>query len=190
MYHFFFKRLIDLIISLSFLVILFPLIIVIFFIVWLFIGFPIFIQQRPGKDGKLFNLYKFKTLYDNSNLPEKNRTNKVGNFLRKTGLDEILQLINIVKNEMSLVGPRPLLKEYLNIYNFEEKRRHLVKPGITGLAQISPRFKDSEDWKKKIELDVYYVDNFNFFIDVEIIFKTVILVFLGKKISNEFSKLK
>ena len=190
MYRLFFKRLIDLIISLSILIILFPLIIVIFFVVWVQIGPPIFIQKRPGKNGKLFNIYKFKTLYDNSSLSQINRTNKVGDFLRKFGLDEILQLLNIIKNDMSLVGPRPLLEDYLNIYSDEEKRRHLVKPGITGLAQISPRHKGAEDWKKKLELDVYYVDNFNFFVDMKILFKTFLLVFSGKKIFNDFSKLK
>lgn len=190
MYRLFFKRFIDIIASIVLLIILSPLIFVIFFIVWIWIGFPIFVQKRPGKQGKLFDLYKFKTLYDNQNISDANRTNKLGNFLRKFGLDETLQLINILKNEMSLVGPRPLLAEYLSKYKKKEKRRHLIKPGITGLAQTTPSSKNIDDWKRKLELDIYYVDNFNFLLDMKILLQTLRLVILGKKSFNNFEKLK
>ena len=125
MYQKYFKRLFDIILSLSLLLFLFPVIVLIFFLVWTFIGFPIFKQKRPGLNGKIFTLYKFKTLYDNNrNVSEKKRQNKLGNFLRKTGLDELPQLFNILKNDMSLIGPRPLLVEYLKRYSKNQKKRH------------------------------------------------------------------
>lgn len=123
MYEKYFKRLIDVIFSLILIILLFPVMILIFFLVWIYIGFPIFIQKRPGLNNRIFNLYKFKTLYDApKNLSENKRQNKVGNFLRKTGLDELPQLFNILKNNMSFVGPRPLLVEYLKKYTKFEKK--------------------------------------------------------------------
>ena len=123
MHQKYFKRLFDIIFSLSLIIILFPVMILVFFLVWLTIGFPIFMQKRPGLDNKIFTLYKFKTLYDPiKNFSEKKRQNKMGNFLRKTGLDELPQLFNILRNNMSFVGPRPLLLEYLDKYSNYEKK--------------------------------------------------------------------
>ena len=121
-------------------------------------------------------------------MPEKKRQNKVGNFLRKTGLDELPQIFNILENNMSLVGPRPLLVEYLKKYTKFEKKRHLVKPGITGLAQINPQPSGLKSWKKSIKLDVYYTTKVSFFLDVQIIFKTVELVLFQKKQYKDFKK--
>jgi len=163
--------------------------ILIFFLIWCFIGFPIFRQKRPGLNGKIFTLYKFKTLYDvKKNLSEKKRQSKLGNFFRKTGLDELPQLINIFKNDMSFVGPRPLLVEYLNKYSNFEKKRHLVKPGITGLAQVNPDASGVKIWKKSIKLDVYYAANVSFILDIKIIYKTVELVLFQKKQYKDFKK--
>ena len=156
MYQKYFKRVLDILFSLVLIILLFPLMVLIFFIVWLAIGFPIFIQKRPGLNNKIFKLYKFKTLYDASkNTHERKRQNMLGNFLRKTGLDELPQLFNILENSMSLVGPRPLLVEYLNTYSNYEKKRHLVKPGITGLAQVNPEPSGVKSWNKSIKLDIY-----------------------------------
>ena len=161
--------------------------ILIFILVWMFIGFPIFTQIRPGLNNKLFKMYKFKTLYDETGN-ELSRTSSFGNFLRAYGLDELPQLINIVKNDMSLIGPRPLLKEYLDKYSKKELTRHNVKPGITGLAQIIS--KNSNDlWSKRLDLDIYYVNNINFFLDVNILLKTFFLIFFKKKIYKNFDKL-
>ena len=189
MYQKYFKRLFDIILSLILLIFFFPFMILIFFLVWFFIGFPIFKQKRPGFKSKIFTLYKFKTLYDKKrNISEKNRQNKLGNLLRKTGLDELPQLFNILKNDMSLIGPRPLLVEYLKIYSKNEKKRHLVKPGITGLAQIHPETTGDKFWKKSFKLDVYYTKKISFFLDIKIIFKTVELVLLQKKQYKDFKK--
>jgi len=139
MYQNFFKRFFDIVFSLILLLFFLPIMILIFFLVWFLIGFPIFMQKRPGLNNRIFTLYKFKTLYDtNKNISYKKRQNRLGNFLRITGLDELPQLFNILENNMSFVGPRPLLVEYLKKYSNYEKRRHLVKPGITGLAQVNP----------------------------------------------------
>ena len=161
----------------------------IFFIVWATIGFPIFAQKRPGLNGKVFTLYKFKTLYESAkNVSESKRQNKIGNFLRKTGLDELPQLFNVLENNMSLVGPRPLLIEYLKKYSKYENKRHLVKPGITGLAQVNPDPSGVKSWKKSIKLDVYYATNLNFYLDIKILFKTVELILFKKKQYKDFKK--
>jgi undecaprenyl phosphate N,N'-diacetylbacillosamine 1-phosphate transferase len=153
------------------------------------IGFPIFKQKRPGLNNKIFTLYKFKTLYDASkNIPEKKRQNNLGNFLRITGLDELPQLFNILENSMSLVGPRPLLLEYLNKYSNYEKKRHLVKPGITGLAQVNPELSGVKSWNKAIKLDIYYTKNVSFFLDIQIFFKTIELILFKKKLYKDFKK--
>ena len=189
MYQKYFKRLFDIILSSVLILFLFPLMILIFFLVWIFIGFPIFFQKRPGLQNKIFTLYKFKSLYDTDrNISENKRQNKLGDFLRKTGLDELPQLFNVFKNDMSFVGPRPLLIEYLNKYTAYEKRRHLVKPGITGLAQINPEPSGIKHWNKSIKLDIFYLNNVSFFLDIEILFKTLILVLFKKKQYQDFKK--
>ena len=189
MYQKYFKRLFDVIFSLSLTIFLFPIMIFIFFLVWITVGFPIFKQKRPGLKGKIFTLYKFKTLYDASkHVSQKKRQNKVGNFLRKTGLDELPQLFNVLENDMSLVGPRPLLVEYLKKYTDYEKKRHLVKPGITGLAQVNPDPSGVKSWKKSIKLDIYYSTNVSFFLDVQILFKTIELILFKKKQYKDFKK--
>ena len=189
MYQKYFKRIFDIIFSLVLILLLFPLIILIAILVWTFIGFPIFFQKRPGLNDRIFILYKFKSLYDaNKNFSEEKRQNKFGDFLRKTGLDELPQLFNVLKNDMSLVGPRPLLIEYLNKYTPNEKKRHLIKPGITGLAQINPEPSGIKSWNKSIKFDVFYANNVSFFLDLKIAFKTVILVLFKKKQYNDFKK--
>ena len=189
MYQNYFKRLSDIILSLVLFFIVLPLMIIMFFLIWITIGFPIFSQKRPGLNGKIFTLYKFKTLFDSSkNISENERQSRLGNFLRKTGLDELPQLYNIFKNDMSFVGPRPLLVEYLKKYSTYEKKRHLVKPGITGLAQVNPDPSGKKIWKKSIKLDIYYVTNVSFILDIKIIYKTVELVLFKKKQYEDFKK--
>ena len=182
MYNKFFKRLIDIILSSILLLISFPFMIIIFFLIWCYIGYPIFRQKRPGLNGKIFTLYKFKTLYDaTKKISEKKRQSKLGNFFRKTGIDELPQLLNVLKNDMSFVGPRPLLVEYLKIYTKFEKKRHKVKPGITGLAQVNPESSGFKNWDKSIKLDVNYAVNVSFILDLKIIFKTIELIVFKKK---------
>ena len=189
MYLKIFKRLLDFVLSLILLVFFLPLMILIFFLVWFFIGFPIFKQRRPGLNDKIFTLYKFKTLYDSSkNISENKRQSSLGNFLRKTGLDELPQLYNVLKNEMSIVGPRPLLTEYLKDYSDYEKKRHLVKPGITGLAQVNPSGSGKKNWNKSIKLDIYYTRNVSFLLDIKILYKTLELVLFKKKQYKDFKK--
>ena len=189
MYQKYFKKLFDIILSLILIISLFPVMILIFFLVWITIGFPIFKQKRPGLNSKVFTLYKFKTLYDSSNnTSQKKKQNKIGNFLRKTGLDELPQLFNVLKSDMSLVGPRPLLVEYLKKYSSYEKKRHLVKPGITGLAQVNPDPSGVKLWKKSIKLDIYYVTNVSFYLDIQILLKTVELILFKKKQYKDFKK--
>ena len=189
MYQKYFKRFFDIISSLILIIIFSPVMILVFFLVWFTIGFPIFRQKRPGLNNKIFTLYKFKTLYDASkNISEKKRQSKIGNFLRKTGLDELPQLFNVLKNNMSFVGPRPLLSEYLNKYSNYEKKRHIVKPGITGLAQVNPEPSGIKSWNKSIKFDVYYTKNVSFVLDMQILFKTVKLLLNKKKQYNDFKK--
>ena len=189
MYQKYIKRLFDIILSSVLILFLFPLMILIFFLVWIFIGFPIFFQKSPGLNDKIFILYKFKSLYDaDKNFSEEKRQNRFGDFLRNTGLDDLPKLFNVFKNDMSFVGPRPLLIEYLKKYTPYEKKRHLVKPGITGLAQISPEPSGIKSWNKSIKLDIFYVNNVSFFLDLEILFKTVVLVLFKKKQYKDFKK--
>ena len=189
MYQKYFKRLFDIILSSVLILFFSPMMVLLFFLIWIFIGFPIFFQKRPGQYNKIFTLYKFKSLYDiDKNFSETKRQNKLGDFLRKTGLDELPQLFNVLKNDMSFVGPRPLLIEYLKKYTPYEKKRHLVKSGITGLAQISPEPSGIKSWNKSIKLDIFYVNNVSFFLDLEILFKTVVLVLFKKKQYKDFKK--
>lgn len=171
------KPAIDFLLSLLFLIILSPVFFI--FLVLLSIvnsGKPFFFHERPGKDERIFKVIKFKTMTDKKDsngklLPDNERITKVGAFIRKTSLDEIPQLINVLLGDMSLVGPRPLLVRYLDLYSDDQKRRHWVKPGITGLAQVSGR--NSIPWKRKFELDIQYVDNLSFNLDAKIIMHTI-----------------
>ncbi len=149
-----------------------------------------FLQPRPGKNGRIFRVIKFKTMTDQRDaagvlLPDAKRLTATGQFLRKTSLDELPQLINVVKGDMSIVGPRPLLVEYLPLYNAEQQRRHDVRPGITGWAQINGR--NAISWKQKFELDVWYVANMSFILDIRILFLTFIKVFRAEGISSATS---
>lgn len=178
MYRNFFKRLFDLIISLICLILLSPLIILTFTILsYINNSFKVFfIQNRPGKDSKVFKVYKFKTMSDkkdnNGNLlPDKDRITPIGEFIRATSIDEIPQLFNVLKGDMSLIGPRPLLVEYLPLYSKVQARRHEVRPGITGWAQVNGR--NAISWQQKFEYDVWYVDNISFLLDMKILFLTL-----------------
>jgi undecaprenyl phosphate N,N'-diacetylbacillosamine 1-phosphate transferase len=142
-------------------------------------GSPFFLHNRPGKNGRIFKIIKFKTMNENRDengnlLPDAQRLTSIGRFMRQTSLDEMPQLINVLKGDMSLVGPRPLAVEYLQLYNDFQKRRHEVKPGITGLAQVKGRNLIS--WEQKFKLDVWYVDNISFLLDMKIICQTIIKV--------------
>ncbi|WP_074406517.1 MULTISPECIES: sugar transferase [Aquimarina] len=173
MYKFFIKRSLDFSISLLLLIFISPVfILLILFLAIANQGKPFFVQRRPGKNEKIFSIVKFKTMNDRKDaqgnlLPDKDRITKVGAFVRKTSLDEIPQLINVLLGEMSLIGPRPLIIEYLPVYNDVQKKRHDVRPGITGWAQVNGR--NSITWKKKFEYDVWYVENYGFLLDLKII---------------------
>ncbi|MGE7856155.1 MULTISPECIES: sugar transferase [Bacillus] len=182
------KRIFDVCISLLLLfVCLFP-ILVIAILVRLKLGSPVlFKQQRPGLHGKPFNLYKFRTMLDKKGsdgelLPDQNRLTAFGAILRKYSLDELPQLINVVRGDLSLVGPRPLLMEYLSLYSSKQAKRHNVKPGITGWAQINGR--NLITWEEKFELDVWYVENHSFLLDLKIIVLTILKVFKTEGINH------
>jgi undecaprenyl phosphate N,N'-diacetylbacillosamine 1-phosphate transferase len=176
-YKTYIKRIVDFFLSLFGLIILSPVLLVV--IVLLAIannGKPFFFQKRPGKNGQLFTIVKFKTMNDKKDaagnlLNDKFRLTKIGNFVRKTSLDEIPQLLNVLIGDMSLIGPRPLLPEYLPLYNSEQKKRHLVRPGITGWAQVNGR--NTISWQQKFEYDVWYVEHLSFKLDVQIIIRTI-----------------
>lgn len=151
-------------------------------------GKPFFFQKRPGKNERIFSVIKFKTMTDEKDsngklLPDHIRTTGVGRFVRKTSIDEIPQLLNVIKGDMSLVGPRPLLVSYLPLYNEMQKRRHEVTPGITGWAQVNGR--NTISWEKKFEYDVWYVDHYSFLLDARIIFLTILKVFKREGINAE-----
>lgn len=177
----------DLVFSVCFIIILGPiLILIIFFLISFNKGQCFFIQERPGKNERVFKLYKFKTmldLYDSHGLPlqDKDRITPIGSIMRKTSLDELPQLFNVLLGDMSLIGPRPLLTEYLSLYSIEEKKRHNVKPGITGWAQVNGR--NSLTWKEKFKLDLYYVNNYNFWLDTKILGLTLLKVIKRKDIN-------
>lgn len=191
MYKSIIKSAIDFSIAFFGLVILSPLFVLVS--IGLFIsnsGRAFFIQIRPGKKGKLFKIIKFRTMNDKKDmegklLPDGKRITKIGQFVRKTSLDEIPQLLNVLKGDMSLIGPRPLLPEYLPFYNDFQKRRHEVKPGITGWAQINGR--NTISWQQKFEYDVWYVDNLSFLIDCKIVYLTIEKVFNREGITAENS---
>ncbi|WP_378173684.1 sugar transferase [Aquimarina sp. SS2-1] len=173
MYKYFFKRVLDFSAALLLLVFIVPVfLILVIFLAIANRGKPFFIQKRPGKKEKIFSIIKFKTMNDLKDndgnlLPDKERMTTVGTFVRKTSLDEIPQLINVLIGDMSLIGPRPLIIEYLPVYNETQKKRHNVRPGITGWAQVNGR--NSITWKKKFEYDVWYVENCSFLLDLKIL---------------------
>ena len=180
MYSHFFKRILDIVISLLGIIILAPLFGVLF--IFLFVsnnGKVFFLQERPGKNEMHIKIIKFKTMNDEKNekgklLPDNERLTKVGNFCRSLSLDELPQLFNVLLGQMSLVGPRPLLFKYLPLYNSTQKRRHEVRPGITGWAQVNGR--NNISWENKFDLDVYYVDNISFTLDLKILCLTFLKV--------------
>jgi lipopolysaccharide/colanic/teichoic acid biosynthesis glycosyltransferase len=182
------KRGFDLILSTFGLIILSPVLLVISIIILVYQGLPVlFIQQRPGYKAKPFSIYKFRTMTDDSSpdgnlLPEQQRITRLGKILRATSLDEILELINVFKGEMSVVGPRPLLMQYLSRYSIEQARRHDVLPGITGWAQINGR--NAITWEEKFTLDVWYVDNWSFWLDIRILLQTLWKVLLREGIDE------
>lgn len=187
MYKNFIKRILDFSIALVALILFSPLIIVlIILLVFVNKGKPFFFQKRPGLNSKIFTIIKFKTMRDPKNntgvtINKEELITKTGAIIRKTSLDELLQLVNVLKGDMSLIGPRPLLIEYLPRYNNEQARRHLVKPGITGWAQVNGR--NAITWDEKFKLDIYYVDNISFILDCKIFIKTILKV-IGKKDIN------
>lgn len=180
MYKTYLKGVLDFVAASVGLILLSPIVLlIIIFLYFANQGKPFFIQPRPGKNGKIFHIIKFKTMNDKRDaqgnlLPDVDRLTTVGSIVRKTSLDEIPQLINVLKGEMSLIGPRPLLTHYLHLYDDFQNRRHEVKPGITGWAQVNGR--NAISWDKKFEYDVWYVENISFWLDVKILFKTILKV--------------
>lgn len=189
MYKSVFKRIIDFLIALIGLIILSPIFVIILIILYFQNdGKPFFFQSRPGMHEKMFNIVKFKTMTDKKDnqgnlLPDADRLTSIGNFIRQTSLDEIPQLMNVLKGDMSLIGPRPLLPQYLPLYNTTQRRRHEVRPGITGWAQVNGR--NAISWVKKFELDVWYIDHLSFILDCKIILLTFKKVFKKEGINKE-----
>lgn len=192
MYKHFLKRGIDFILVFCILVAIWPIL----FLITLWLHFvnkeagAFFMQERPGKDGKKIKVIKFKTMTDERDedgnlLPDEKRLTKIGKFIRSTSIDELPQLINVLKGDMALIGPRPLLPQYLPLYSKEQARRHEVRPGITGWAQVNGR--NAISWTKKFELDVWYVDHCSFLLDLKIIFLTIKKVFVREGISSDTS---
>lgn len=190
MYKFFLKRLFDFCIVFIVLLVIWPVLFLI--TLWLYLANKgagaFFTQERPGINGKIFKVIKFKTMTDEKDangelLPDAQRLTKVGKFVRSTSIDELPQLFNVLKGDMALIGPRPLLPQYLPLYSKEQARRHEVRPGITGWAQVNGR--NAISWTKKFELDVWYVDHCSFWLDVKIIFLTIKKVFIREGISQE-----
>src|SRR5690554_775491 len=192
MYQKYFKRMLDLVLSLIALVLLSPVMLIVTILVKINLGSPvIFKQERPGLNGKIFTLYKFRSMKNEVDkngvlLPNEKRITPFGRRLRSTSLDELPELINIIKGDMSIIGPRPLLTEYLAYYTEEQSRRHNVRPGLTGVSAISGRA--SLSWDEQLEKDVWYVDNISFLLDLKIIFKTFITVFKRENITSDRGK--
>lgn len=188
MYKAFIKRLLDFIGSLTLLVVLSPVLLIVGLLLYFAQGSVFFRQKRPGKNEKIFTIIKFKSMSDARGpdgelLPDAERLTKVGSFVRKTSLDEIPQLLNVLKGDMSFIGPRPLLVSYLPLYSEEQKKRHLVKPGITGWAQVNGR--NAISWPKKLALDVWYVQNLSLKTDLKIVLMTIKKVLGAEDISSE-----
>ncbi len=188
LYSKFFKRLIDLILSLILFLLSSPLFIIVSILLFFSnSGSPYFLQRRPGKRGRMFSIFKFKTMNDSRDefgelLPDKDRITVVGKYVRSLSLDEIPQILNVILGQMSLVGPRPLLEEYLPLYTESQRRRHEVKPGITGWAQVNGR--NNLDWETKFDLDIWYVDNLSFMLDLKILWLTLIKVVKSEGINK------
>ncbi|MBT0554758.1 sugar transferase [Riemerella anatipestifer] len=189
MYKNFFKRVIDFSLALIGFILLLPVFLIVMVLLTIANqGKPFFFQKRPGKNERIFSIIKFKTMNDkkdtNGNLlSDAERLTAVGKLVRKTSLDEIPQLLNVIKGDMSLVGPRPLLPQYLPLYNKEQKKRHNVRPGITGWAQVNGR--NAISWQQKFEYDVWYVRNLSLSLDIKVLFLTVKKVFVSEGISQE-----
>lgn len=195
MYKHFFKRVIDFTIALVALLVIWLILLIIY--IWLTIANKgagaLFYQERPGKDEKIFRVLKFKSMTDERDadgnlLPDKDRITAVGKFVRKTSIDELPQLINVLKGDMALIGPRPLLPEYLPYYTEREKLRHTVRPGISGWAQVNGR--NNVTWDQKLELDAYYVEHLSFYMDIKVIFTTIKNVLRGKDVNVVPSAIK
>lgn len=191
-YYNFTKRLVDFFVAFCVLIVLAPLLLIIAIILCFANNGKclFFLQERPGWHGKIFKVIKFKTMTDERDaegnlLPDDKRLTKVGKFVRSTSIDELPQLINVLKGDMSFIGPRPLLPQYLPLYNKEQARRHEVRPGITGWAQVNGR--NAISWVRKFELDVWYVDHCSFFLDLKIFFLTIKKVFVREGISSDTS---
>ena len=188
-YHRFIKSILDRIIAAITLILLSPLLIIVAIAIYINMGSPVlFTQPRPGRDAHIFNFYKFRTMTNEGDekgnlLSDEKRLTALGEFLRKTSLDELPQLWNILKGDMSFIGPRPLLVRYLDRYTPEQARRHQVKPGITGLAQVCGR--NAINWEEKFHLDVFYIDNWSLWLDLKIIFLTVFKVWKQEGINQE-----
>lgn len=183
------KSMLDRLVAASALLFFSPMLLIIAIAIYLRMGSPVFFSQpRPGKDGRIFTFYKFRTMTGDRNsegnlLPDEQRLTAFGQFLRKTSLDELPQLWNVFKGDMSFVGPRPLLVQYLELYNPEQARRHEVKPGITGWVQVNGR--NTLSWEEKFQLDVWYVEHWSLWLDLKILFLTIIKVVLREGISQD-----
>lgn len=192
MYKLFLKRLIDFIFALVGLIVFSPIFLLLGFVLFIvYRGNPFFIQPRPGKNERIFYVIKFRTMNNKTNskgelLPDSNRLTGLGRFLRKSSLDELPQLVNVVIGNMSLIGPRPLLVDYLPLYSSIQKRRHEVKPGITGWAQINGR--NFLSWEQKFQLDVWYVDHMSLTLDFRIFVKTLIKILVREGVSSKTSE--
>lgn len=189
MYSKFFKRFFDFILSLCALIVLSPLLLILTVVGAIEMrGNPFFVQERPGKNEKIFKMIKLRTMYNCKDengefLPDEQRLNKYGIWLRKTSCDELLELVNILKGDMSIVGPRPLLVKYLPRYNERQRRRHDVRPGLTGYAQAHGR--NAVSWEEKFEMDVWYIENVSFITDIKILFDTVKIVLKREGVSSD-----
>lgn len=186
------KRMLDIVLSLAFILLFWWVYVIISLLVRVKLGSPVlFRQQRPGKDGKVFDMIKYRTMTDQRDekgelLPDEMRLTKFGKLLRATSLDELPEIFLILKGDLSIIGPRPLLVSYLPLYNEHQKRRHEVKPGLTGYAQVNGR--NAISWEEKFDLDVWYVDHVSFVTDIKILFKTVQVVFKRSGISSGTSE--
>lgn len=187
--YLYFKRFFDIAISLFCLILASPILIVVTILLYFANnGKPFYFQERPGKNGKIFTIMKFKSMNDKTDengelLPDVQRITKIGGFVRNSSIDEIPQLLNVLKGDMSIVGPRPLLKSYLPLYNERQRRRHDVRPGITGWAQVNGR--NTISWKKRFDYDIWYVENVSFLTDLKILWLTVLKVVKREDITTD-----